>query len=72
MREERNILHTKAYPILREFCSGKGLDFLVSDMRWGITDDAISGHSLVDICLKEVVSCKLSSVGPNFVVKCLL
>ena len=68
MRCERNWLYTHAFPRLKSFCAGLGLDFQVLDMRWGVTDDATNEHITETLCLQEVRNCQKMSLGPNFVV----
>ena len=44
------------------------LCFQVSDMRWGIREQAEDDHLTTDICINEIKECQRNSVGPNFVV----
>uniref|UniRef100_H2XQA3 DUF4062 domain-containing protein n=2 Tax=Ciona intestinalis TaxID=7719 RepID=H2XQA3_CIOIN len=67
MRVERNTLLEKAYPDLRSFCQKLGLDFQAMDMRWGIQDSAMIDHSICELCLDEIKTCKRLSIGPFFV-----
>ena len=66
-KAERNSLPRHAYPELSAFCSERGLDFQVVDMRWGITDDVINDHHVTDLCIREIALCQQISCGPNFV-----
>uniref|UniRef100_A0A2C9JTF7 NACHT domain-containing protein n=1 Tax=Biomphalaria glabrata TaxID=6526 RepID=A0A2C9JTF7_BIOGL len=68
MTEERNILMNRSVPEIRKYCSEKGFDFEVVDMRWGVREDAYADHKTTDICLREIENCQLTSAGPNFVV----
>ncbi|XP_064620122.1 NACHT domain- and WD repeat-containing protein 1-like [Lineus longissimus] len=66
-KTERNALSTDAYPKLKQFCAELGLDFQIVDMRWGVTDDAISDHLTEKLCIREITNCQRLSYGPNFV-----
>lgn len=68
MKVERNWLFTEAYPRLKHYCAGLGLDFSMLDMRWGVTEDATNEHITEILCIKEVRNCQRNSIGPNFVV----
>jgi len=39
------------------------------DMRWGIQDVASVEHSICEICLQEIETCRRLSMGPYFVVR---
>ena len=69
-KAERNMLPRLAYPKLQQYCSQKGLDFQVVDMRWGVTDDVINDHQVSRLCINEIVTCQQISCGPNFVASC--
>ena len=69
-KEERNALMIRAYPELKLFCSSRGLDFQVLDLRWGIPDNTITDHRMEKICYKEIENCQRLSRGPNFIVCC--
>jgi len=45
---------TDVYPFLRDICRRLGLDFGVSDMRWGVTDHATNTHATVKLCTDEI------------------
>jgi hypothetical protein len=65
---ERNHLFNNAFPELDKWCVERGLEFQVSDMRWGIRDSMSSEHGTTEMCLQEIRHCQELSVGPNFVV----
>ncbi len=67
-KAERNILHQKAYPELKEYCCDLDLNLEVVDMRWGLTDDVINDHQVTELCIDEIVACQQVSCCPNFVV----
>ncbi|ESO93391.1 hypothetical protein LOTGIDRAFT_119564, partial [Lottia gigantea] len=64
---ERNILSSKVFPRLREYCNDIGLDFQVVDLRWGVADQAQNYHTATKICLQEIENCQRVSLGPNFI-----
>jgi hypothetical protein len=67
--EERNRLMRKTFPALRAYCQEVGLELEIADMRWGVRDEAISGHLTSAICLQEIRNCQSVSPGLNFLVK---
>ena len=67
-KAERNVLLRSAFPLLQQYCSKRGLDFQVVDLRWGVTDEVINDHQVSALCLREIATCQRLSVGPNFVV----
>ncbi|XP_072168845.1 NACHT domain- and WD repeat-containing protein 1-like [Diadema setosum] len=64
---ERCALMEKVYPGLREYCAGKGYEFEVIDLHWGIWDDRIRDHRFLDQCANEIRNCQILSMGPNFI-----
>ncbi|XP_019617342.1 PREDICTED: uncharacterized protein LOC109464718 [Branchiostoma belcheri] len=64
---ERNLLMEDAYPFLREYCRRIGCNFNEVDLRWGVRDEATDEHQTVKICLKEILRCRETSIGPFFV-----
>lgn len=71
MKAERNYFVNHVYPEIIEKCLDYCLDFNVIDMRWGVTDSATNEHSVSDLCLAEINSCKNASISTNFVVSIL-
>lgn len=67
-RVERNVLMSRVYPKLRDFCHEQGYEFQVVDMRWGVRDPCTDDHKISEISLKELHTCQELSTGPNFVV----
>lgn len=65
---ERNRLLKDVFPDIQKYCQGKGLDFEVVDMRWGVRDNATADHLTSALCIKEIETCKRLSMGPHFVV----
>ncbi len=67
-KAERNYLHRSAYPAIQSYCSDRGLDFQVVDMRWGVTDEMMNDHQVSELCIREIQTCQQVSCGPSFVV----
>eukprot|EP00055_Hartaetosiga_balthica_P016269 m.101938 g.101938 ORF g.101938 m.101938 type:complete len:2017 (+) comp9070_c1_seq1:232-6282(+) len=67
LKEERNALMERSYPVLREKLGALGLQFQVVDMRWGIRDESTNDHKTTAICMEEIRECQEKSLGPNFV-----
>ena len=65
---ERNKLAEEVFPHLKNYCSSKGLDFQVIDMRWGVSDMNVSLHQTSEVCLNEIEQCHRMSLGPAFIV----
>lgn len=68
MRHERDALITHVFPELKDACHGKGYQFQVVDMRWGVREYATNFHKTADICFQEIERCNRISEGPRFVV----
>ncbi|WP_298286863.1 DUF4062 domain-containing protein [uncultured Lutibacter sp.] len=66
-QEERKVLQTKVFPIIKDYCSEKGYRFQPIDLRWGINNEAQLDQKTLELCLDEVKSCK-SYPYPNFLV----
>ncbi|XP_074643476.1 uncharacterized protein LOC141900455 [Tubulanus polymorphus] len=65
---ERGYLMQHAYPELRKYCTGKGLEFQVVDMKNGMFDDAFEADDdILKIYHKEIQDCKRMSHGPYFI-----
>ena len=65
--EEREILQTKVFPKIKQYCSEHGYTFQPIDLRWGVSNEAQLDQSALNLCLSEVKSCK-SYVHPNFLI----
>lgn len=66
-REERKVLQTKVFPIIKKYCIEKGYRFQPIDLRWGINNEAQLDQKTLELCLEEVRACK-SYPFPNFLV----
>ena len=56
------------FPVLRKMCQENGVEFEVVDMRWGVTDAAMTQHLTAAICRQEIANCQRLSLGPTFIV----
>ncbi|CAK9021731.1 NACHT domain- and WD repeat-containing protein 1, partial [Durusdinium trenchii] len=54
-------------PHLREVCRRRGLEFQVSEMRWGINDGLSASQHTAEICLRELARCQRDSAALQFV-----
>ncbi len=64
---EREILQTKVFPNIKEYCSTKGYTFQPIDLRWGVNNEAQLDQKALEMCIKEVQSCKTHDY-PNFLI----
>lgn len=51
---ERDYLLKTVFPQIESFCAERRIDFVVIDLRWGITDEDARGGKVVQICLEEL------------------
>ena len=65
---ERNTLMERVYPRLKSYCQGRGHDFQVVDMGWGVRDESTDDHMTTELCMRELRACQKLSTGPNFIV----
>lgn len=68
LRAERDALHARVFPRLRERCATRGARFQPIDLRWGVSEEAALDQQTMNICLEEVRRCRSVSPRPNFVV----
>jgi hypothetical protein len=64
---EREVLQTQIFPEIKNYCSSKGYTFQSIDLRWGVSNEAQLDQKALDICIKEVQSCKTYD-SPNFLI----
>lgn len=64
---EREILQTKVFPEIKKYCSSKSYIFQAIDLRWGVNNEAQLDQKALDMCIKEVQSCKTHNY-PNFLI----
>ncbi|NLD98037.1 MAG: NACHT domain-containing protein [Synergistaceae bacterium] len=68
MAAERNVLHERTFPRLRDYCAERGATFQAIDLRWGISEEAALDQRTMNICLGEIRRCQTISPRPNFLV----
>jgi WD40 repeat protein len=68
LKAERNALHERVFPRLRELCAARGCRFQAIDLRWGISEEAALDQQTMNICLGEIARCQKTSPRPNFIV----
>jgi WD40 repeat protein len=68
MKAERNALQERTFPKLKRLCRGRGWDFSVIDLRWGVPDEAALDQQTMKICLEEVERCQGTGLKPNFMI----
>ncbi|RLD46283.1 MAG: hypothetical protein DRI88_07775 [Bacteroidetes bacterium] len=66
-KREREILQTSIFPELESFCSNSGYQFQAIDLRWGVHEEAQLDQKTIEICLREVNTCK-HYPHPNFLI----
>lgn len=64
---EREALQTKVFPEIKEYCSSNGYTFQPIDLRWGVSNEAQLNQKALEMCIKEVQSCKRHEY-PNFLI----
>ena len=65
---ERNLLIACVDPLLRKLATQFELEFVPSEMRWGISNVAITENLGSEICIQEIKQCQRDSAGINFVI----
>ncbi len=68
MINERNKLHEKVFPKLRELCLLHGARFQAIDLRWGVRREAALDHKALEICMEEIKRCQNVNPRPNFII----
>ena len=64
--EERRILNEEVFPEISRYCEEKGFVFQVVDLRYGVPLEASEDHTIMKICLEEVVRCRNTGYYLNF------
>ncbi|QPH91651.1 DUF4062 domain-containing protein [Campylobacter concisus] len=64
---ERELLQTRVFPEIQQYCENNGAVFQPIDLRWGIDQEAQLDQRTMEICLNEVKTCK-SYPYPNFII----
>ena len=47
----------KVYPELRSLCALHGRELQMVDPHWGLKDDVVDDHSIMDVCLSNLQKC---------------
>ncbi|NLC27950.1 MAG: DUF4062 domain-containing protein, partial [Campylobacteraceae bacterium] len=68
-KKEREILHTKVFPRISEYCTSLGFSFQPIDLRWGVNNEAQLDQKTLEVCLEEVKACK-HFPHPHFLIMC--
>jgi hypothetical protein len=68
LHSERDALHDRVWPRLRELCARRGARFQAVDLRWGVSREASLDQQTMAICLDEIARCQRVSPRPNFLV----
>ena len=42
------------------------------DLRWGLREESVDNHTVIEFCMQEIENCVRQSLGPSFVVCCVL
>jgi hypothetical protein len=66
-QQERDHLIKNVYPGLSRYAASKGMEFVPSEMRWGIRQEASDAHETSAICMAELSRCQAESFGVNYV-----
>ena len=66
-KEERKILQTNVFPLIKEYASKEGYIFQPIDLRWGVSNEAQLDQKTLELCLSEVRACK-TNMHPNFLI----
>jgi hypothetical protein len=64
--KERNLLLKDVLPYVNSFGSRFGIDVVISEMRWGISDQAVEENRIIELCMNEIENCRNESIGPFF------
>lgn len=63
MAAERNVLVSRVFPRVREYCRGKRIEFTGVDLRWGVTEEQALAGETVSICMAEIDRCRPLFLG---------
>ncbi|CAK9110519.1 Uncharacterized WD repeat-containing protein alr3466 [Durusdinium trenchii] len=64
---ERDLFYAVCAPYLRDVCRAKGLEFEMSEMRWGINNGLSQSHKTSALCMTELDRCVNESAAVQFV-----
>jgi hypothetical protein len=58
MQQERRMLQSDVFPIVRRLLWDRGIAFVGVDLRWGVTREEAENGEVLDICLREIDRCR--------------
>jgi hypothetical protein len=64
---ERDVLVEDVYPFVQRYAASKGMEFIPSEMRWGIRDSSTAQHLTSTICMAEMERTQLSPGNLNYI-----
>ncbi|KXJ19576.1 NACHT domain- and WD repeat-containing protein 1 [Exaiptasia diaphana] len=65
-RVDRNALMEEVFDPIRDLCQQHGIAFEVVDLRWGVRQESVDDHRVVNICMEEIKRCQETSLGIAF------
>jgi hypothetical protein len=68
LKQERDALHRRVFPRLRDLCAQHATRFQAIDLRWGISQEAALDQQTINVCIGEIKRCQRSTPRPNFLV----
>ncbi|XP_068752515.1 NACHT domain- and WD repeat-containing protein 1-like isoform X2 [Montipora capricornis] len=66
-RLDRNELMQEVFEPIRDLCQQRGVAFEVVDLRWGVRQESVDDHRVVNICMEEIKRCQEISLGIAFI-----
>ncbi|XP_020620916.1 NACHT domain- and WD repeat-containing protein 1-like [Orbicella faveolata] len=66
-RVDRNKLMEEVFEPVRDLCQQHGIAFEVVDLRWGVRQESVDDHRVVNICMEEIKRCQETSLGIAFI-----
>ncbi|XP_048579889.1 NACHT domain- and WD repeat-containing protein 1 isoform X2 [Nematostella vectensis] len=66
-RLDRNALMEQVFEPLTHLCQEHGLAFEVVDLRWGVRQESVEDHCIVNICMDEIKRCQDISLNVAFI-----
>ena len=63
MQEDRDYLIKNIFPVLRDRCRARQVDFVEVDLRWGITQKQAERGEVLPTCLAEIENCRPFFIG---------
>ncbi len=64
--QERDALQRQVFPALKQMCHSQGWNFVIIDLRWGISGAAAHEQLAIEICRQEIARCQQLSPRPSF------